>query len=1111
MIASALAVVLVTDLVAQEPIPQDGPQSTLSAPVGAAVAADAAAGPGPDGKVDDGKVDDDKVDFASQIRPLLSDACFACHGPDAAHREADLRLDLAVGDAASPVGGAIVPGDLATSELWHRINSDDPDLVMPPPHTGKRLDDQAIDLIGRWIEQGADFAEHWAFVPPRKAELPDRAAWGEYHDWPSGTIDAWVLDAMLRQGLSPSPAADRQTLIRRVYLDLIGLPPEPEEVERFVADPSPNAYEQLVDRLLESVHHGERWGRVWLDAARYADSDGFEKDKPRSVWFYRDWVVRALNEDLPYDQFLIKQIAGDRLPGATQDDFVATGFLRNSMINEEGGVDPEQFRMEAMFDRMDAIGKSMLGLTVQCAQCHTHKYDPLSHEDYYALFALLNNCHEASRTVYTPEQQTKREAVLDRIDGLIRERLDADDDWLSRWEKWEVAIRQTRVSPWQPIELAFIPETIGGQKYLPQDDGSYLAAGYAPTKFNPTAEVTLATAEPITAVRLEMLSDPNLPLGGPGRSVDGTWALSEFELQVLRTADDGQQHWEKAAWSGAVATIDLPVTPLGPRYADKSDTPRTLGPIGLAIDGDPNTAWHGDAGPGRRNEPQTAMFVLAEPIPPSGDQPLRLRVALRQNHGGWNSDDNQTHNLGRFRVSVTNDPQPAIAPLPPRDLAELELPMERRSPQRTRELVRRFAEQDALLHDLIEPLEAAWRDHPEGTSQLVLLERERPRVTHRLERGDFLSPREAITPGVPAWLGGEVASADASDRLPERLDLARWVASPTNPLTARSIVNRFWQEYFGTGIVATSDDLGLQGDPPSHPELLDSLAADFMADGWSMKALHRQIVLSATYRQDSAVTPERLARDPENRWLSRGSRVRVPAETLRDLVLSAAGLLDRTVGGPPVYPLVPEFLFVPPASYGPKSWGPIEASGGYRRALYAFRFRSVPFPVLETFDAPNGDVACVRRSISSTPLQALVTLNEPVFVAAARGVARRVIPLAASNAGGDDAAIDQAFMRLISRLPEETERQVLRQLLHDQRKRYAEDPAAAAELAGHFAVADVENADGNGAAGGAEADQGENVTGERSGEEPTFDAAELAAWTLVCRVILNLDETVTRP
>lgn len=1022
-----------------------------------------------------------QIDYARDIRPILADACFACHGPDETHREADLRLDQ---PGSATLGG----GDPAASELIARITSTDPELVMPPPHVGKPLTPDAIEKLRQWVAGGAPYADHWAFIPPIKSSLPKiQSDDAEIRRWPKGAIDTFVLNRLLSQQMRPSGTASREKLLRRLHLDLTGLPPTVQQVERFLADPSPTAYESKVDELLDSAHYGERWGRVWLDAARYADSDGFEKDKPRFVWFYRDWVIRALNADMPYDQFIIKQLAGDLLPDATQDDRVATGFLRNSMINEEGGVDPEQFRMEAMFDRMDTIGKSMLGLTIQCAQCHSHKYDPISHTDYFGLFAFINNCDEACITVYTPEEQAARQATLQQVDKRIGDLVQQDADWHDRMTRWESESLRARSSTWQAIAIAFIAETIGGQKFLRQDDASYIAAGYAPTKFHPTGDVVVDSIDRITAVKLEMMNDPNLPHTGPGRSVDGTWALSEIELQVSSVDDAGKESWQKVEWKSATATIDLPESPLGDRYHDKSKNQRTLGPVHFAIDGNPNTAWHGDHGPGRRNDPQTAMFVLAKPIEATvadgKSLPIRFRIKLSQNHGGWNSDDNQTHNLGRFRVSVTDDPQPATEPLPPRVMQAIAVPRDQRDEDQSRRVALAFIGQDPDSQASHAAIDQAWASHPTGISQLVLSQRSIPRETRRLERGDFLSPQELVRPAIPALLNhNQSQSQDASSAEPSldpqaalnRLDFARWIASPASPTTARSIVNRLWQEYFGVGITATSDDLGLQGEPPVHSELLDYLAVDLIENGWSLKHLHRQIVLSATYQQDSVVTPESFETDPQNRLLARGPRMRVPAEVVRDISLSASGLLNTTVGGPPVYPPAPDFLFQPPASYGPKTWSTSDGHDRYRRALYTFRFRSVPYPALEAFDAPNGDVACVRRSISNTPLQALVTLNEPMFLECARSLAVKASHHAATQS--DEAAIRHAFVACTSRYPNQEELAVLTDLLNQQRTRMGDQIDTARKLAA------IE----------------------------TDAASELAAWVVVCRVILNLDETITK-
>jgi hypothetical protein len=733
-----------------------------------------------------------------------------------------------------------------------------------------------------------------------------------------------------------------------------------------------------------------------------------------------------------------------------------------------------------------------LGLTIQCAQCHSHKYDPISHQDYYALFAFINNCHEASITVFAPEEEAARRATLDRFDKIVSDRLANDGDWLPRLQAWEREIARAPVSDWTPTTLAFDAETIGGQKFLLQDDVSYIAAGYAPTKFHPTADAVVDSLGRITAVRVEMMVDPNLPHGGPGRSIDGTWALSEIELLVPKKDESGNERWQNVAFAGATATIDLPPSPLGARYHDKSDAVRTLGPVNFAIDGDHNTAWHGDRGPGRRNDPQTAMFVLAEPIQAetvtdengeTSARPIRFRVKLVQNHGGWNSDDNQTINLGRFRVSVTSDDVPAIPAQPPRVMATIQKPIHRRDEPESRRVIEAFIRQDAALGDLAAAIDEAWATHPAGTSQLVLAERPVPRETYRLERGDFLSPQEPIAPAIPSLLNppmpGDAAADDRSAGPPTRLDFALWLASPRNPTTARSIVNRIWQEYFGTGITATSDDLGLQGEPPSHPELLDFLAADLVENGWSLKSLHRRIVLSETYRQDSTITPDRLETDPQNRLLSRGPRVRVPAEMVRDIALAASGLLNREVGGSPVYPPAPDFLFKPPASYGPKTWATSEGADRYRRSLYTFRFRSVPYPVLQAFDAPNGDVSCVRRSVSNTPLQALVTLNEPMFLECAKALADTAISTAAEPEADDDAAITSVFVSCTGRTPNGEELGVLRDLIAQQRERFSQSPEIARQLAGMA--------------------------------PETGDATEKAAWTVLARVVMNLDETITKP
>jgi hypothetical protein len=908
-------------------------------------------------------------------------------------------------------------------------------------------------------------SEHWAFVAPVRPKLPSVHNVG----WVRNPIDAFILARLEREGLQPSPETDRVTWLRRLSLDLIGLPPTIAEVDAFLADHSAEAYKRQVDRLLDSPHYGERWGRHWLDAARYADSDGYEKDKSRQVWAYRDWVIHALNRDLPYDQFVIDQIAGDLLPHPSQDERVATGFLRNSMVNEEGGVDPEQFRMEAMFDRMDAIGKSMLGLTIQCAQCHSHKYDPLTQEEYYRMFAFLNNCYESNIAVYTPDEQQRRAEMFRKIHEIEADLQHRHPDWRERMAKWEEQVKND-----QPQWVVLRPEveeiSTGGQKYLPLADGSFLAQGYAPTKH--TVKMTVKTdVRPITAFRLEVLTDPNLPRGGPGRSIKGTCALTEFAVDAAPAETPAKA--VKVKFAKASADVNPPETPLDKIFDDKSGQRRVTGPVSFAIDGKQDTAWGVDVGAGRRNQPRKAVFNAAKPI----DHPhgTVLTFNLTQNHGGWNSDDNQSHNLGRFRLSVTTAPNAVADPLTGNVRDILAVPAKQRTPGHVSAVFSYWRTTVPEWRDANSQIEALWRTHPEGSEQLVLEKLAERRPTHMLKRGDFLRPGKTVSPGVPAFLH----PLPAGDAPPTRLTFARWLVARNSPTTARSIVNRVWQAYFGTGIVSTSEDLGTQSEAPSHPELLDWLAVEFMERGWSLKTLHRLIVTSASYRQSSKVTPELYTRDPLNRLLARGPRLRVEGEIVRDIALASSGLLDPTVGGPSVFPPAPAFLFVPPASYGPKIWKEETGTGRYRRALYTFRYRSVPYPMLQTFDSPNGDFSCVRRARSNTPLQALTTLNEPVFMDCARALAWRTV-----RDGGPTNAerLTYAFRRCLARKPTSKESAVLLSLFTKESQRFEAGKSPVTELAGP----------------------------EAGKPPPGVTVPQLAAWAAVSRVLLNLDETISK-
>jgi len=993
------------------------------------------------------------VDFARDIQPIFVKSCQSCHGEKS--QQAGLRLDAkALALAGGQSGKAILPGQAGQSPLYQRVAGLGDQARMPMG--AKALPAEQVDILKRWIEQGANWPDaastanaaikkHWAFVVPVKSALPavKNLAWAR------SPMDRFILAKLEAEGLKPSGIASKTTLLRRLSLDLTGLPPAIDEIDAFLKDPSPRAYEKQVDRLLASPHYGERWGRHWLDAARYADSDGFEKDKQRSVWFYRDWVINALNRDLPYNRFLIEQLAGDLLPNATQEQKVATGFLRNSMINEEGGVDPEQFRMESMFDRMEAIGKGMLGVTIQCAQCHNHKFDPITQEEYYKIFAFLNNSSEGSLAVYGPEEEMQRANIFRKIHEVESDLQHRTPDWKTRMAKWEASVKHDQPT-WVVPKLDVDDISTGGQKYVAQPDGSVLAAGYAPTKHR--VKMTIATKDTdIRAFRLELLNDPNLPLGGPGRSSKGTGALTEFEIEVAPASDPTKTRKVKIA--SASADLNLPERELDAIYFDKSTKRRVTGPIDYAIDGNEDTAWGTDAGPYLRNQPRKAVFVLAESL---GDASgLVINVYLKQNHGGWNSDDNQNHNLGRMRLSYTSS-APAMADLLPARVREL-LGKASRTGQEDQVVFNYWRTLVPEWNEASRQIDELWRQHPESESQLVLAERGDMRSTSLLLRGDFLKPGRKVEPGVPAFLNPLPPDAPKN-----RLTFAQWLVDRQAPTTARSIVNRVWQSYFGTGLVATSEDLGKQSDTPSHPEFFDWLAVDFMEQGWSLKKLHKQIVMSATYQQSSQVTPELLEKDPGNRLLARAPRLRVEAEIVRDIALAASGLLNPRVGGPSVYPPSPEFLYQPPVSYGPKIWKEEKGLARYRRAMYTFSYRSVPYPALQNFDAPNGDTSCVRRSRSNTPLQALTTLNEPLFIETARALAQTTM----REGGKSDAErLNYAFRRVITRTPDAAESTELLGLLARQKARYA-------GAGGHL--------------------------------------GEVQAWTAVSRVLLNLDEAITK-
>lgn len=927
------------------------------------------------------------VSFSREVRPILSRYCFKCHGPDDASRQGGLRLDLPEHALKAADSGlaAIVPGKSSESELVRRILSEDDAERMPPPAAKMDISPEQKEILKRWIDQGAKYESHWAFVAPAKPPVPDvkNAA------WPRDEIDRFILARLEAEGLSPSPEADRYAYIRRVYLDLIGLPPTPEEADAFVNDTAPDAYEKLVDRLLQSKHYGERWARRWLDLARYADTNGYEKDRPRTIWPYRDWVINALNADMPFDQFTIEQIAGDMLPNATLSQRIATGFHRNTMLNEEGGIDPLEFRYYAVVDRVNTTATAWLGLTMGCAQCHTHKYDPISHDEYFQFLALLNNADEPeaplpNENFLRQEEQRRNEAqqLLAQLPNAWPGEDDASKaaSLQAAFDAW-LAKEEARTVPWRPLTPTKAAANI--PTLTVEEDNVIFASGDI-SKLD-IYEITLAPSdEPVTAILLETLPDPRLPAGGPGMTYyEGP--KGEFFLGEIEIKSGDKAH--------AIAS------------ASESYSPNRNGAGALiaahCYDGDLQSGWSINGGQGRRH---TAVFVLSEPIP--AGQPIELKMSFGRYYAS---------SLGKFRLWASASKE-AVA----RDLdwdceAALRKPAAERTEAELAQLKTAFllqapelAEQTKRIRDLQRPRQPL--------TTLVMQERPAsdPRPTFVYHRGEFLQPKHQVSPAAPAFL----PKIDSPN--PNRLDLARWLVSRDNPLTARVVVNREWSAFFGAGIVRTLQDFGYQGESPSHPELLDYLAVTFMEQGWSLKLLHRRIVLSATYRQASTVTPELHQRDPENRLLARGPRVRLEAELVRDSLLAVSGLLSRKIGGPSVFPPQPASVTTEGA-YGSLPWKPSEGEDRYRRSLYTYAKRTTPFAMLAAFDAPSGEACLARREVSNSPLQALTLLNDEMFVE----MARHLGATAAERQEELPAKVQWLFRRCLTRPPTEEEQRLL--------------------------------------------------------------------------------------
>jgi hypothetical protein len=1137
-----------------------------------------------------------KVDFNRDVRSILSNTCFKCHGPDDAERQGGLRLDEREGLFGEGESGAVVvvPGDIEASELTRRITSDDADEAMPPADSGITLSEHDVKMIVAWVEQGANYSRHWSYERPVRPDAPpvDDAS------WPRSDIDRFVLARLQREGLVPNPEADRYAMVRRLSLDLTGLPPTLDEVEAFIADSDPDAYERLVDHLLAKPAYGEHWARLWLDLARYADSAGYADDPLRTIWAYRDWVIRSLNANMPFDQFTIEQIAGDLLPDASEDQVIATAFHRNTMTNSEGGTDDEEFRNVAIVDRVNTTMAVWMGTTITCAQCHNHKYDPITQKDFFRLFAILNNTADADvkdesplREIWTDEQQANKQSWTDEIARLEQTLATATPELLAAQEGWESRLGEEL--PWQVL----VPSSAvadSSRELIVSDDGEVRAPPGEPAVVY-TLQFDVPEPSTLSAFRLEVLADKtsadepgpsdelsaedNLVVTGVratitppesarkmGRFVRITILgdeniLSLAEVQVFsgdeNIAGRGRASQSSTASDGP-AELAIDGTTDGHYFDAKSTTHTQLSTdpwweadLQSALGIDRVVVWNRTDGNGERlsefqisildgdravvweqavatapapssafavGGPRNVVFTMtaAVPVQPGFNVSGVLSPAESDDDDGPKPDDiqpgwaiapeygesqslvlltadalelepgarltfaiehksTQGHQaLHRIRLSVTDDVRAGeLTATPGSILAILRTGAEQRSGEQQVELTTYFLGVTPELQAQRDRLAAVKKQLAEiKPYTTVPIMRELPedkrRTTRIQRRGNFLDLGEAVTPGLPAAF-----PAPDPDEPPNRLTLARWLVDQSNPLTARVVVNRYWETIFGRGLVQTSEEFGSQGDLPTHSELLDWLATELVRLNWDTKALLRLIVTSATYRQSAAVTAEAYERDSDNTLLARGPRFRLSAEVIRDQALHIGGLLSEKMYGPPVMPPQPQ-LGVSAAFGSSIDWTTSAGEDRHRRGLYTNWRRSNPYPSMAAFDAPNREVCTVRRTRTNTPLQALVTLNDTVYIEAAQGLSRRAIQHEGDAA---DRAVF-AFRLCLARPPSQEERDALISLYEQAAQEYTADHDAAVEMA----------------------------TVPLGPAPDDVDVVDLAAWTVVSNVLLNMDE-----
>ncbi|MBN8246055.1 MAG: DUF1553 domain-containing protein [Verrucomicrobia bacterium] len=1128
------------------------------------------------------------VDFNRDVRRILSENCFQCHGPDAGAggTKKALRLDLPEA-ALAPRGDrtAIVAGDPGRSELVRRIVTEDPDDHMPPPDSGKTLTQDEVALLKRWIAEGAAYSRHWAYVPPQRPELPAV----QETAWPRNPVDRFILARLEAEGLKPSPEAEATTLVRRAALDLTGLPPTLEEADEFLRDREPQAFERLVDRLCRKEAYGEHWARLWLDQARYADSAGYSDDPARTIWGYRDYVIRSFNANQPFDQFTVEQIAGDLLPDPEDDQWVATAFHRNTMTNNEGGTNDEEYRNVALVDRVNTTMAVWMGTTMACAQCHNHKYDPITQEEYFRMFAILNNTADADRgdespvhALFTPEQKRQRtawESELAQLDTLLKTRTPELDRAQEAWE-----LQFATDLAWEPLKPGQASSQAGAAVELEDDGAVRIARGGKTDTY--TVGFPSASAQEITGLRLTALPEERPPGGGVGHA-DGNFVLTRVRAAVVSATPQ--------AVAGRFLRIELPGREKYLSLAEvqifqgtnniarageaRQSSTAYDGPARLAIDGNTDgdfsaarstthteastdpwwevdlasergvdriVVWNRTDGVSERLRgfrvalldeqrlPVWEQVVDAIPSPqrelrPDGARPVTFRLATASHTGqgfdaaavignpdpaknGWSvaprlgeahsldliptapfsvgpgsnlvvtleqASQYEYATLARFRMSWTGDARAGeFARTPPDALAALRLPAASRSEVQRERIGTHFLSIAPALQSSRDQRVAVRKQladlKPYTTVPITReLTGDQRRKTHLQRRGNWMDLGQEVTPGLPTAFPAVSGDTNGLDRM----TLARWLVARENPLTARVVVNRLWESVFGIGLVRTSEEFGSQGEPPSHPELLDWLAVELMDHGWDVRHLLRLMVTSATYRQSSRVTPELVAKDPENRLLARGPRYRLSAEMIRDQALAVSGLLSPKLYGPPVKPPQPK-LGLSAAFGSGTDWETSMGEDRYRRGLYTTWRRSNPYPSMATFDAPNREVCLVRRERSNTPLQALVTLNDPVYVEAAQALARRMVR--AGTTPPDRAR--HGFRLCLTRSPSEAELDGLVGLYSRALDKYRSDPARAREMAT-----------------------------QPLGDLPEgMDAVDLAAWTVVGNVLLNLDETLMR-